>query len=266
MPCPRAASSSGSRLACSSLSSRLTLASRPFCAETASTCAGDRPSRSAESVRCAAICSCTCSGELSASHMVSILLSTTSRASGPWPSPARCWRQIVRSDLVTPASAARMNTTACACGRRLTVNSGSAPMALRPGVSRITRPCLSSGCAMLIRAWRHLGTSISPSLPSGGLSSGVSSFQKPSDAASAGGTRRTSATFWMARASCCGSLTSRSMRSHLSGALRQSCSDWGCRRVSIGNRRRQGGTSASYPSSVGHMVVRPALAGMIRRP
>ncbi|MCY1373880.1 hypothetical protein D9M69_611800 [compost metagenome] len=119
---------------------------------------------------------------------------------------------------------------------------------------------------MLISAWRHFGTSIRPSGPTSGLSSGSSSFQKPSAAASALLTRRTSATFWIARASCWGSLTSRSTRSHLFGALRQSSKDLGCSRVSMGNSRRQGGTSASYPSSVGHIVVRPALAGMMRRP
>ena len=53
----------------------------------------------------------------------------------------RCSRQIARSDLVTPVSAARMNTTAWACGIRLTVSSGSAPIAFSPGVSRMTRPC-----------------------------------------------------------------------------------------------------------------------------
>src|SRR2546427_2872834 len=33
-------------------------------------------------------------------------------------------------------------------------------------------------------------------------------------------------------------------------------------RVSMGSRRRLGCSSASQPSSAGHMVVRPALAGM----
>ncbi len=53
---------------------------------------------------------------------------------------------MARSDLVTPVSAPRMKTVACADGSRLSVSSGSAPIALRPGVSSTTRPRCSNGC------------------------------------------------------------------------------------------------------------------------
>ena len=65
-------------------------------------------------------------------------------------SPARCAFQTSRSVLVTPASAASRNSTACAFGSRLSVSSGSVPIAFRPGVSRMTSPCCSSGCGKLI--------------------------------------------------------------------------------------------------------------------
>ena len=85
------------------------------------------------------------------------------RCARPWSrasSPARCWFQTSRSVLVTPASAARTNSTACALGSRFSVSSGSVPIAFRPGVSRITRPCCSSGCGKLMIAWRQHGISI----------------------------------------------------------------------------------------------------------
>ena len=66
---------------------------------------------------------------------------------------------------MTPASAASTNRITCALGSRLSVSSGSAPMALSPGVSRITRPCCSSGCGKLMIACRHEGTSTGSSPP-----------------------------------------------------------------------------------------------------
>ena len=192
-----------------------------------------------------AICSLICRGELRSSHMVSTLLSTTNLAPSPPSMAPMCSRQIARSDLVTPVSAARMNTAPCAWGIRLTVSSGSAPMAFRPGVSSTTKPCLSRGCAMLISAWRQRGTSTLPWSSSGGLSSGASSCQKPRARASSTVTVRVSETFSIAPASCCGSFTSRSTRVHFSGTCRHSSRAWGCSRVSMGSRRRQGGTEAS---------------------
>ena len=47
---------------------------------------------------------------------------------------------------------------------------------------------------------------------------------------------------------------------------RQSPVDMRSARVSIGSRRMQGGSAASYASSVGHMVVRPGLDGTMRWP
>ena len=79
----------------------------------------------------------------SGSSSASILFSTTKRV-GAW--APRWSRQIARSDLVTPVSAPRMKTVACALGSRLSVSSGSAPIAFRPGVSSTTSPCFSSGC------------------------------------------------------------------------------------------------------------------------
>ena len=176
---------------------------------------------------------------------MSILFSTTSRVLASADPSARCSRQMERSDLVTPVSAPNRKTTAWAWGIRLTVSSGSAPIALRPGVSSITNPCFSSGWAIFINAWRHLGTSSKPCASAIGLSSGASRCHSPSALASASVTRRVSATFSSAADNCLGSLTSRSMRVHFSGAMRHSIRDWGCRRVSIGNSRRHGGTSAS---------------------
>jgi hypothetical protein len=63
----------------------------------------------------------------------------------------------------TPVSTARMNSTAWALGRRLSVSSGSVPIAFRPGVSRITSPCSSSGWGKLITACRQHGISTMPS-------------------------------------------------------------------------------------------------------
>ena len=244
-PSAKASSRLGRALASSKAASLVTFATKPFCAETGITCATGNPKISAELCRCRSICALICSGELSSSHSVSILFKTTSLEMLSESPVIRCSRHMDRSDLVTPVSAAKINTTACACGIRLTVNSGSAPIAFKPGVSKITKPCLSNGCAILISACRHRGTSISPSGRTSGLSSMFSSCQKPNAVASSLVTWRTSATFSNACASCAGSLTSRSTRVHFSGTARHSMSACVCRRVSIGKSLKQGGTSAS---------------------
>ncbi|MCG3190288.1 MAG: hypothetical protein LKCHEGNO_02961 [Burkholderiaceae bacterium] len=138
-----ASSSAGRRLACTAASSPATRAASASRADS-----GNTRSRSTASV-CATPSHwcCTCSStswrELSGSANVSILLSTTKRSSAR---PSRCSRQISRSDLVTPVSAPRMNTVACADGSSPSVSSGSAPIAFSPGVSITTSPRLSSGC------------------------------------------------------------------------------------------------------------------------
>jgi hypothetical protein len=58
---------------------------------------------------------------------------------------AMCSFQSSRSERVTPVSAPSMKTTAAASGIRCTVSSGSAPMVLCPGVSRIVSPFSSRG-------------------------------------------------------------------------------------------------------------------------
>ena len=261
-----ASSNAPRQLRSNKAASLLTLANRPFWAETATTWLVGTPNMLAVLCFCPSSCNSTCSGESKASHKVSILLSTTTRVAVSRSSCTRCSRQIDRSDWVTPVSAAKMNTMACACGIKLTVSSGSAPIAFNPGVSRMIRPCLSRGCAILISAWRHFGTSIKPCASINTLDWSLPSCQNPSALASSGVTRHVSATLAKASASCFGLVTSRSVRSHFSGAIRHSIKLCGCSRDSMGNRRRQGGTSGSYPISVGHMVVRPALAGMMRRP
>src|SRR3569833_1796897 len=60
---------------------------------------------------------------------------------------------------VTPVSAASTNSTACALGSMLSVSSGSLPRALRPGVSRIARPCCSKGWGILLWACCFFGMS-----------------------------------------------------------------------------------------------------------
>ena len=80
---------------------------------------------------------------LSSSHRPSILFRTTMRppcvaAS----SPASAAFQTSRSVFVTPASAARMNSTACAFGSRLSVSSGSVPIAFKPGRVEDDQPLL----------------------------------------------------------------------------------------------------------------------------
>ena len=205
----------------------------------------------------------TCCGVLSGSASASILLRATKRASA---GPPRWSRQIARSDLVTPVSAPRMNTVAWADGSRPRVSSGSVPIAFRPGVSSTTRPRLSSGCGRLMRAWRQAGTSTRPCASSGGLSSGRSSSQKPSALASSSVTTRVRITSCSACAISSGRDRSISMRVHQRGWWRSSVSEAASSRVSIGSSTRPTGSSASKPSSTGHMVVRPGVAGSMRRP
>ena len=165
--CDSDASSAGRRLRASSASSPLTLASSAFCADVAYTCVV----RNAEHVRGRAAPGARSRASISSSvfrssHRPSILLRMTMRpALVAGSSPARCWFHTSRSVLVTPASAARMNSSACALGSRLSVSSGSVPIAFRPGVSRITRPCCSSGCGKLMTACRQHGMSTLPSSP-----------------------------------------------------------------------------------------------------
>ena len=108
-------------------------------------------------------------------------------------SPERWSFQTSRSVLVTPASAARMKSSACAFGSRLSVSSGSVPIAFRPGVSRITSPCCSSGCGKLITACRQHGMSTLPSSPfsSARRMSSSPSPKRPYFRASSTGTRFT---------------------------------------------------------------------------
>ena len=138
-----AASSAGRRLAASACASPPTRAASAWRADSGNTRCGGRPSVCAVVSRWRAICASTASGVASGSTSVSILFSTTKRSRLL---PPRCSRQIARSDLVTPVSAASTNTVACADGSSDSVSSGSAPMAFRPGVSSTTRPRSSSGC------------------------------------------------------------------------------------------------------------------------
>ena len=181
---PSRRSKSGRWLSLSSMPSPRTLASSPFCADSANTCSTGRSSVRAVSWRWRSTWARICAGVLSSSHKVSILFNTTKRVADDDCSVARCSRQIDMSERVTPVSAPSTNTTAWAWGIRLTVSSGSAPMAFNPGVSSTTKPCFSKGWAMLISAWRQRGTSTSPWSLTGGLSSGCSSCQKPNARAS----------------------------------------------------------------------------------
>ena len=141
----KAISRSGRRLFASNPISRLTFPTNPFCADTGKTCSFARCSVLATLSTCRSICAATSSALRNSSHMLSILFSTTIRA-GPPP----IWsRQTSISLLVTPVSAARMNSTACAFGIRFSVSSGSVPIAFRPGVSMMTSPCFSKGCGKL---------------------------------------------------------------------------------------------------------------------
>ena len=114
MPWLSASSRVARQLRFNRAASLVTLATRPFCADTATTCCAETPKISAELCFCRSICDCTSCGLSIASHKVSILLRTTTRVAGSWLSSTRCSRQIDKSDCVTPVSAPRMNTTACA--------------------------------------------------------------------------------------------------------------------------------------------------------
>ena len=160
----KASSSCGRRLFARSASSPLTLARSAFCADTGKTCAGGIASSCALVRTCRAISDSISAADRSSSHSPSILFRMTSRPSRvAGLSPTRWFCHTSMSVLVTPASAARMNSTACALGRRLSVSSGSVPIAFRPGVSRITKPCCKSGCGKLITAWRQQGMSTAAS-------------------------------------------------------------------------------------------------------
>ena len=162
-----APSSTGSRLLASSGSSPFTLAASPFCADTANTCSGGTPSSSALDRACRAISASISAALFSSSQRPSILFRMTIRPRRvAASSPARCRRHTSRSVFVTPASAARMNSTACACGSSDSVSSGSVPIAFSPGVSRMTSPCFSSGCGKLMIACRQHGISTSAAGPS----------------------------------------------------------------------------------------------------
>ena len=186
-----AASSRGSRLLASSASSPLTFASSAFCADTGNTWSTGTASVSALARTWRAISNSTSAGERMSSHRPSILLRITRRPERVVGSaPARWSFQTSRSVLVTPESAARMNSTACAEGSSESVSSGSVPIALRPGVSRMTSPCFRSGCGKLTTAWRQHGMS---TLPSSRCSNEAmrSSSWSPYRRASATGTRLT---------------------------------------------------------------------------
>ena len=172
-----ASSSSGSRLASSSTGSFCTLATRPFCALTGKTRIGSSPSVAATPAHWRRTSSSISPGVFSASHRPSILLSTAMWFL--WPASPTTWRQTSRSLLVTPVSAASTNSTACAFGTSDSVSSGSVPIAFSPGVSRITRPCRSSGCGKLMTAWRHFEISTMPFLSSATAWSGSSASNRP---------------------------------------------------------------------------------------
>ena len=142
----RACSRRGTRLFASSASSPLTFASSAFCAETGNTCSTGTESVSALARTWRVISASISEAGFISSHSPSILLRITRRPARVASSvPARCSFQTSRSVFVTPVSAARMKSTACADGSSDSVSSGSVPIALSPGVSRITSPCFRSG-------------------------------------------------------------------------------------------------------------------------
>ena len=171
----RAVSSACRRLFSSSAASWLILPTRAFCADTGNTWPASSVSRCATLACWRSMACATSASPRNSSHMLSILLSTTRR-----PAPAPIWlRQTSMSLRVTPVSAARINSTACAFGIRFRVSSGSVPMAFRPGVSRITRPCFSSGWGKLMMAWRHMEISTWPSSSSMAGASASSASYRP---------------------------------------------------------------------------------------
>ena len=115
-------------------------------------------------------------------------------------------------------------------------------------------------------AWRQAGTSTRPLSSRGGLSSGCSSSQKPSARACSSVTHSVRVTSSSELASWSASLTSRSRRRQARGCRRSSPSARPSRRVSIGNSISEAGSSPRQPSSTGHIVVRPGVAGRMRRP
>ena len=137
-------------------SSPRTRATSAFCADSGITCSRDRSSVRAVSTICRSSSDAISASDLRSSQSRSILFSTTIERGTR---PCTYFSQSARSLAVTPVSVASRNSTACALGIMLTVSSGSLPRALRPGVSRITRPLFSSGCGKLISAWRHAGMS-----------------------------------------------------------------------------------------------------------
>ena len=226
-------------------------------------CGGSCSVRDTE-VTCPSISRSISAGDFSSSQRPSILLSTTKR-------PARCAglmrsRQTSMSVRVTPASAARTNSTACALGIRFSVSSGSAPIAFSPGVSITTSPVSSSGCGMLTSAWRQHDTSIM-SASSGAMGEDASSASnRPISIASSTGTRLVSRTHSKASFRLSTFVGSIGTVRHSSGALRRSATDTSRSRVSMGSSRMPGGSAGSQRSSVGHIVVRPADEGSTRWP
>ena len=115
-------------------------------------------------------------------------------------------------------------------------------------------------------AWRQAGTSTRPAASSGGLSSGWASSQKPRARAWSLATKLVRVTSSSACASCSGSRTNSGTIFQARRCGRSSASERPSRRVSIGNSMSEEGSSASQPSSTGHIVVRPGVAGRMRRP
>jgi hypothetical protein len=68
------------------------------------------------------------------------------------------------------------------------------------------------------------------------------------------------------RASWSGSSISSSNRRQARGWVRNSPSERPSSRVSIGSSASEAGSSPDQPSSTGHIVVRPGVAGRMRRP
>ena len=167
---------------------------------------------------------------------------------------------------MTPVSAPRMKTVACALGSRLSVSSGSAPIAFRPGVSRTTRPCLQKRMRVVderVAPGGHLdlafvvarrvvvGRRVVPEAERARLLSVTHSVRVTS-------------------CSDCASLSASPMssarRRQARGWARISPSERPSRRVSIGSSSSDAGSSPRQPSSTGHIVVRPGVAGRMRRP
>ena len=151
-----ASSSAGRRLRSSRASSPSIFASSPFCADTGKICVGGIPRSAAAISTWRSIWAATGARASSPSHRLSILFSTTILAAFcAGSSPARSRRHTSRSRLGDACVGGEDEQDDLALGKRLSVSSGSAPTALSPGVSRITRPCCSSGCGKLMIACRQ---------------------------------------------------------------------------------------------------------------